>query len=137
MRFAKIVFLVGGIYGLLVIVPLFFLEQRIAQEMPPAISHPEHYYGFAGLALAWQVLFLILAHDPMRYRAMMIPCILEKFVYGIALVVLFAQQRIPVAVLAIGSIDWIFVFLFTAAYVATPSEPRNSAVNPEGNASHP
>jgi len=124
MRFAKRVFLVTGIYGLLVIVPLFFLEERIAREMPPAITHPEHYYGFAGLALAWQVLFLVLAHDPVRYRAMMIPCILEKFIYGIALVVLFAQQRIPVTVLAIGSIDWIFVFLFTAAYVSTAGAGR-------------
>ena len=124
MRFARIVFLVAGVYGLLVITPLFFLEERIGRDMPPPITHPEHFYGFAGVVLAFQVLFLILAGDPVRYRAMMIPSILEKFMWGIILVVLFAQHRLPLVVLAVGSIDWIFVFLFTAAYVATPSESR-------------
>ena len=121
MRFARIVFLVGGVYGLLVIVPMYFLEERIGRDMPPAITHPEYYYGFVGAVLAFHVLYLILAGDPVRYRPMMIPSILGKFIYGIALVVLFAQHRIPLAVLAVGSIDWIFVFLFTAAYAATAS----------------
>jgi hypothetical protein len=124
MRFARIVFLVAGLHGLLVIVPLYFLEERIGRELPPPITHPENYYGFIGVTLAWQVLFLIVAGDPARYRAMMIPGILEKVLYGIALVVLFAQQRIPPAVLAAGSIDWIFVFLFAAAYVKTARAER-------------
>ncbi len=124
MRFARIVFLVAGIHGLLVLAPLYFLEERIGREMPPAITHPENYYGFIGVGLAWQVLFLIVARDPVRYRAMMIPAVLEKVLWGIALVVLFAQHRIPLAVLAVGSIDWIFVFLFTAAYVATARADR-------------
>jgi hypothetical protein len=128
MRFARIVFLMAGLYGLLVIVPLFFLEERISRDLPPPITHPEHYYGFAAVALAWQVLFLILAGDPARYRPMMVPSILEKFVWGITLVVLFAQQRIPFVVLAVGSVDWIFVFLFTASYVLTaPAERTSSA----------
>jgi len=124
MRFARIVFLVAGIYGLLVIVPLFFLEERISRDFPPPITHPENYYGFAGAVLAFQVLNLIVAGDPVRYRAMMIPSALGKFIYGISLVVLFAQHRIPLAVLAVGSVDWIFVFLFTAAYVTTSSADR-------------
>ena len=124
MRFARIVFLVAGLYGLLVIPPLFFLEERIGREFPPPITHPENYYGFAGVVLAFQVLNLIIAGDPVRYRAMMIPSMLGKFIYGISLVVLFAQHRIPLAVLAAGSTDWIFVFLFTAAYVATARADR-------------
>jgi len=124
MRFARIVFLVAGLYGLLVMVPMYFLEERIGREIPPAITHPEYYYGFVGAVLAWQVLFLVVARDPVRYRAMMIPAALGKFIYGIELVVLFAQHRLPVSVLALGSLDWIFVFLFTATYVATASADR-------------
>jgi hypothetical protein len=60
MRFAKIVFTVAGVYGLLVLVPQYFLEGRYGRDFPPPVSHPEQYYGFIGLAVAWQVLFLIL-----------------------------------------------------------------------------
>ena len=135
MRFARIVFLVAGVYGLLVITPLFFLEERIGRDMPPPITHPEHYYGFAGAVLAFQVLNLIVATDPVRYRAMMIPSTLGKFIYAISLVVLFAQQRLPLAVLAVGSLDWIFVFLFTAAYVKTAGEPAGSTASSQSDAS--
>ena len=43
----------------------------------------------------------------------------EKISYGMALLILFAQHRLPLSVLAIGSVDWIFAALFIAAYVAT------------------
>ena len=68
MNFAKWVFLLAGIYGLLVVTPQFFLEQRVNRDYPPAITHPEYFYGFAGVALAWQVAFLIISRDPARYR---------------------------------------------------------------------
>ncbi len=119
MRFAKIVFLVAGIYGVLVLAPLYFLEGRVGREQPPAITHPDFYYGFVGVALAWQVLFLVLSTDPPRYRAMILPSILEKMSYGIALVVLYLQHRVAWSVVAIGSPDWVFMVLFLAAYFKT------------------
>jgi hypothetical protein len=124
-RFAKIVFLAACIQGLLIIPPLYFMEDRIARDTPPAITHPEYFYGFLGVALAWQVLFLVLSTDPARYRAMILPCILEKVGYGLALLVLFWQHRLPLSVLAVGSFDWIFAFLFLAAYFTT--KPVRSA----------
>jgi hypothetical protein len=123
MRFAKIVFSVAGIYGLLVLAPIYFMENRIGRQTPPAITHPEYFYGFLGVALAWQVLFLALSRDPVRYRAMIPPSVLEKVSYGIALLVLFSERRLPFSVLAIGSVDWIFAFLFLVAYVKTKSNP--------------
>ena len=123
MRFAKIVFLIAGIYGLLVLTPLYFLEDTIGQQTPPAITHPEYFYGFAGVGLAWQVLFLLLSRDPARYRVMILPSVLEKVSYGIALAVLFLQHRIPQRVLAVGSGDWIFAVLFVTAYVKTKPTP--------------
>jgi hypothetical protein len=119
MRFAKIVFLVAGIYGVLILTPIYFMEDRIGWETPPAITHAEYFYGFLGAGLAWQFLFLVLSRDPLRYRAMILPSVLEKVSYGIALALLFAQHRLPLSVLTIGSVDWIFAALFIAAYVAT------------------
>jgi hypothetical protein len=122
MRFAKTVFLVAGIYGLLILGPIYFMEGKIGRETPPAITHPEYFYGFLGAGLAWQVLFLVLSRDPVRYRAMILPSVLEKVSYGIALAVLYMQRRLPLSVLTIGSVDWIFAFLFIAAYFATRSD---------------
>ena len=126
MRFARIVFLVAGIYGLLVLTPLYFMEDKIGRTAPPAITHPEFFYGFVGVGLAWQVLFLVLASDPVRYRAMIFPSILEKVGYGMALIVLYSQHRVALTTLAIGSGDWIFAFLFLAAYFKT--KPGRAAV---------
>ena len=122
MRFAKIVFLVAGIYGLLILTPGYFMESKIGLETPPAITHPEYFYGFLGVGLAWQVLFLVLSRDPVRYRAMILPSILEKVSWGIALIVLFSQHRLPLSTFAIGSVDWIFAALFVAAYFTAKSD---------------
>jgi hypothetical protein len=119
MRFAKVVFMIAGIYGLIVLLPQYFLETNIGHDSPPRITHPEFYYGFIGVALAWQVLFLVLARDPERYRHMMIPAILEKIGFPIAIVVLFFQNRVSPLMFGPAGIDLILGVLFVAAYVKT------------------
>jgi|SRR5579872_615904 len=47
--------------------------QNRGRDTPPAITHPEYFYGFLGGALAWQFLFLVLSTDPVRYRPMILP----------------------------------------------------------------
>jgi hypothetical protein len=106
---------------LLILATIYFLENRIGLETPAAITHPEYFYGFLGAGLAWQVLFLVLSTDPVRYRPMILPSVLEKLSYGIALVVLYAQHRLPLSVLAIGSLDGLFACLFVVAYFTTKS----------------
>jgi hypothetical protein len=129
MRFARAVFLIAGIYGVLILTPIYFLEGKIGRETPPAITHPEYFYGFLGAGLSWQILFLVLSREPLRYRAMILPSVLEKVSYGIALVFLFARHRLPLSVLTIGSVDWIFAALFIAAYVSTQPD-HTVAANP-------
>ncbi len=119
MKFAKRVFLVAGIYGLIVILPLYFLEEKIERDLPPAITHLEYYYGFIGVTLAWQILFLILAQDPVRYRAIMIPAVLEKASYVIAVTTLFLLGRVSIYMLGSGMVDLIFGALFLLAYAKT------------------
>jgi hypothetical protein len=47
------------------------ISVSIGQDQPPAITHPEFYYGFVGVATTWQVTFLIIRRDPKRYRPLM------------------------------------------------------------------
>ena len=119
MTFAKWVFRIAGIYGLAVLTPMYFFESQISLDFPPAITHPEYYYGFIGVAVSWQVLFLFLSQDPMRYRLLMLPAILEKATYGIAIVWLFAQQRVAGLALVFATVDLIFGILFFLAYWRT------------------
>ncbi len=130
MKFAKRVFLVAGIYGLIAVLPMYFMEARTGQEYPPAITHPEFYYGFIGVTLAWQVLFLVLSTNPIRYRPMMIAAVLEKAGFVIAATVLFFQNRIPVPPLIGASIDLLLGILFVIAYLKTPSEYNTVKVDP-------
>ena len=122
MKFAKFVFLIAGIYGLIVLLPMYFLEEKTGQDSPPPITHPEYYYGFIGVAVAWQILFLILSRNPVRYRPMMIPAIVEKASFGIAVMVLYLQHRVSNFTLVPALIDSVLGVLFVVAYLKTKSQ---------------
>ena len=124
MKFAKVVFSVAGIWGILVTLPLYFMYDYIGRQSPPAVNHPEFYYGFAGVTLTWQLVFLLIARDPARYRVMIIPAILEKFSYVIANLVLFANQRMSASQALPSTSDLILALLFMAAFIKTRSAPR-------------
>jgi hypothetical protein len=96
---------IAGAYGIIVLAPMSFMERRIGVDQPPAITHPEFFYGFVGVALAWQIAFLIMSTDPVRYRPLLWAAVFEKFSFGIAAIVLFAFQRLAPQVLAAGLID--------------------------------
>jgi hypothetical protein len=127
MQFARSVFTIAGIYGLVALLPQYVMEQRLNRDFPPPITHPEHFYGFIGVAAAWQAAFLIIARDPARFRPIMIPGILEKLAFGVAAIVLYATGRLATTVLAFGLIDLAWAGLFFAAFMATrPSQSMNS-----------
>ena len=119
MKFAKLVFLIAGIYGLIVMLPQYFLESRIGVDSPPPITHPEFYYGFIGVTVAWQIVFLILSTDPVRYRPIIIAAVVEKFTFAPAIAVLFVQQRVSSLMLAPAGIDLLLGILFIAAFLKT------------------
>ena len=117
MSWIKRLFYFAGIYGLLVILPQYFFEHRVGRDYPPAITHAEYFYGFLGIAAAWQVVFLIIATDPARYRLMIIPSVIEKFSFTGAIAVLFAQGRVPAIICAFATIDFVLGVLFCMAFV--------------------
>jgi hypothetical protein len=121
MKFAKYTFLTAGIYGLVVLIPQYFLEEKNNRDFPPAITHPEYYYGFIGVALAFQIVFLIIARNPAQYRLMMIPAVIEKFSFAIAVFVLFALGRVASITVGLAGIDLILGLLFIASFLKTKS----------------
>jgi hypothetical protein len=120
-KFAKIVFWIAGIWGLLVITPLYFMFDLIGQKDPPPITHPGFFYGFVGCALAWQVAFCFIAADPVRFRPLIIPSILEKATYAIAVFVLISQGRMHHSDLVFAGTDSLLGLSFIIAYLKTPS----------------
>lgn len=119
MRFAKVVFWAAGIWGVLVIPPLFFIFNLIGQQDPPPITHPGFYYGFATAALAWQIAFFVIALNPARLRPFMIPSVIEKFSYGAVVIVLILQNRMRTGDLLFGCVDLLLGCLFVIAFFQT------------------
>jgi hypothetical protein len=106
----------------LVLTPLYFMFDRIGRQDPPPITHPAFYYGFVGVGLAWQIAFLIIAANPVRFRPLMIAGIVEKFSYGSALAVLYLQRRLHLPDLTFGAVDLLFGVLFVVAFVRTKDQ---------------
>lgn len=117
MKFAKLTFLIAGIYGLLVLLPLYFLEQQTGREYPPPITHPEYYYGFAGVAVAWQLAFILMSRDPVRYRPLMPAAMVEKAVFFVPAIVLYLQHRLSTSMLVGGCLDGVLGVLFLISYL--------------------
>ena len=127
MKFAKIVFWMAAIWGIVVITPLYFLYLTIGRQDPPPITHPGFYYGFVGCALAWQFAFIVIARDPVRFRAMIIPSVLEKFSFAAAQTVLYFQHRLHPSDLLLGGMDGLLGVLFLLAFVRTSDETLSPA----------
>ena len=103
---------------------VYFLFDVIGRNDPPPITHPAFFYGFAGTALAWQIAFFLIASDPERYRPLIIPSIVEKFSYGVAVIVLVFQSRMRSSDLLFAGADLLLGVLFVIAYFkARPATP--------------
>ena len=118
-RFARRVFIGAGVYGLIGVLPLFLMEQRFVEMFPPELTHPEFFYGFAGVALAWQVAFLVIGSDPARFRPLMLPAVIEKVTYGAAVLWLVIEGRTPLPMVGTAIIDLVLAILFTASFFRT------------------
>jgi hypothetical protein len=120
-KFAKVVFWIAAIWGVLVITPLYFMFDMIGRNDPPSITHPGFFYGFVGAALAWQIVFFFIAREPSRHRPLMIPSVFEKFSYAAAVFVLIRQGRMHSSDMVFGVVDLLLGILFVIAYVRTPA----------------
>ncbi|HEY7338996.1 MAG TPA: hypothetical protein VH639_29165 [Bryobacteraceae bacterium] len=105
----------AGIWGLIVLSSLYFLFDAIGRWYPPQVAHPDFYYGFIAVSLAWQIAFLLIGTDPARFLPMMVPAICEKALYVISLAALYLAGRIELGQLGAAAPDLVIGFLFVAA----------------------
>jgi uncharacterized membrane protein YjjP (DUF1212 family) len=125
MVFAKRVFLIAAVYGFIVLLPQYFLEAKTGRDSPPAITHPEYYYGFIGIAVAWQIVFLLISRDPIRYRPLMLVAVVEKIAFGFPAIALYLSGRLNRQLLGAGILDLILGVLFVLSYRRTATAARD------------
>lgn len=108
MKFVRILFGLAAAWGFLAVIPGLFA---------PAGAQPEFYYGFYGLALVFQLVFVMIALDPIRYRALILIAILEKFAFFLPVTVLYLQGRVAMGNIFYGAmLDGLLMLLFGLAW---------------------
>ncbi len=116
MKFARIVFALAGGLGLLALYPLYTAPGDYT------------YYGLLAAIASWQIVFLMIAWDPIRFRMIMIPAMLEKFIWVATLAILHARGQVTTEQLLQGIIPHgILGLLFVGAFFTTaraPSVPK-------------
>ena len=105
----------AAIYGLILLLPLYFLESRAAA---PAASfdHPEYYYGFVGAAAAWQLVYWVIGGDPVRYRAFMPLGVIAKFGFWVPVAILWLGGRTDGTTFALSGGDLVLAVAFFIAW---------------------
>lgn len=131
MRFARIVFIGAGIWGIVVLTPLYWLVDVTGRQYAVPNDYPQFFYGFLGVTFAWQIAFLIIGSNPARFRTMMIPAMIEKFSYVSTVVFLYYQSRISTLDAQPAISDAVLGTLFVVAFLRT----RTSVVRASGSSS--
>ena len=119
MRFARFVFIGAGIWGIGVLMPLYWLFDVTGRSYGPPTDYPHFFYGFLSVAMAWQIAFLVIGSNPARFRPLMIPSIVEKLghVGGVAL--LYGNARISSIDAQAAIPDFLLALLFIVAFAKT------------------
>ena len=124
MRFARVVFLTAGIWGIAVLTPLYWLRDITGRAYAVPTDSPQFFYGFFAVALTWQLAFLAIAWNPMRLRPFMLLGVVEKVSYVITLAVLYQQARISTDDAMAVLPDLLLGVLFLAAFIKTSPPNR-------------
>ena len=127
MRFARVVFIGAGVWGIVVLTPLYWLIDVTGRRYSPPTDYPHFFYGFFSVAMAWQIAFLIIGSNPTRFRPLMIPGMFEKFSYVITLAVLYGQARITAIDAQAAVPDLLLGLLFIVAFAKTRTSHRRDA----------
>jgi hypothetical protein len=82
----------AAIYGVILLLPVYFLERRVAAPAP-RLPAPEYFYGFIGAALSFQLIYWLIGGDPRRYRALMPIAVVAKLSFWVPTAILWAIGR--------------------------------------------
>ncbi|WP_120075807.1 hypothetical protein [Aurantiacibacter odishensis] len=107
--FARRVYIIAAIYGFLAVPALYFTD---APD-----PHRLLYFAFAGIALVFQGVFLVIARDPQRYAAFLPLTVFEKISFGIPALAFWSQGQAAEDMALGGAVDLVFAALFIAAWL--------------------
>jgi len=119
MRFARWTYGLAAAWGLLVLTPLLFLRRQI-EAQTTVFTHVEYFYGFLAVALVFQLVFLMVARDPVRFRPLMPLTALEKWSWGLVAWIAFAKGLTQTQVVFFATVDMALGLLFLVAWTRTP-----------------
>jgi hypothetical protein len=124
MKFARFVFIASGVWGIAALAPFYWLVDITGRRYAAPMDYPQFFWGFFSVALAWQFAFLLIGSNPVRFRPLMVPAIVEKFGFIVTLTLLLGRGRIPSADAVAAIPDTVVGLLFVAAFAATSSDAR-------------
>jgi hypothetical protein len=125
MRFARFAFIAAGLWGIVVLTPLYWLFDLTGRSYSPPTDYPHFFYGFLSVAIAWQVAFLVIGSNPERYRPVMIPALLEKLGHVGGVAMLYGKARISVTDAQAAVPDLLLAILFMVAFAKTRAPGRH------------
>jgi hypothetical protein len=102
----------AAIYGVIVLFPLYFVS------LPPG-ARVETHFGFVGAALVFQGMFWIIGGAPEKYRALMPLAVIEKLVFSVPALTLYALGRLEPPIAIFAAIDLALGAGFLAAWRIT------------------
>lgn len=117
MAIVRWIFWAAAIFGIAVVAPLYFLEGWMNANFPPPIARPENYYGFVGVTLALQFLYVLIALDPVRFRPVILVGMAAKLSFVGACTILYLEGRVAMPVFAVSLFDLAWVVLFALAWI--------------------
>lgn len=107
--FARRVYIGAAIYGFLAVPVLYFTE---APD-----PHRLLYFAFAGIALVFQGVFLVIARDPKTYAAFIPLTIFEKISFGVPALAFWSQGQAADDMALGGAVDLLLAALFTLTWL--------------------
>ncbi|MDF1834196.1 MAG: hypothetical protein P1U62_04850 [Alteraurantiacibacter sp. bin_em_oilr2.035] len=105
--FAQRVFLIAGAYGFVAVPIIYFTD---APD-----PHRLMYFAFAGIALVFQGVFIVISRNPGRYAPLMPLCIFEKLSFGVPAVAFWSRGQAEMNLGLGGIVDLVFAALFFIA----------------------
>ena len=124
-KFARFTFIGAGIWGIVVLTPLYWLVDVTGRPYSSPTDYPHFFYGFLSVAMAWQIAFLMIGSNPARFRPLMIASILEKLGHVGGVAVLYWNARISDIDAQAAVPDLLLAILFMVAFARTRALRRH------------
>ena len=133
-KFARVVFIGAGVWGIAVLTPLYWLVDLTGRVYSPPADYPHFFYGFFSVAMAWQIAFLVIGSNPARFWPLMVPSVVEKLGYVATVAVLYGQGRISTVDAQTALPDSLIGLLFIVALVKMRAAERHAEWQPRHSA---